>query len=261
MPTRENVPLGAPCWIDLITSDVDRARHFYGELFGWQAEDPNESFGGYFNFAKDGVHVAGAMAHQPQIPAADVWSVYLATDDAQKTAEAAASNGGAVFAPPMQLEDLGTMAVVSDVGGASIGMWQAGVHKGIGVYGEPGTPSWFEVHTRDFAGSLAFYRDVFGWTTETVGDTDDFRYAVLTKDGDQLAGIMDASAFLPADAPACWSVYFAVADTDAAIAVLEKLGGSVVQPAEDTPYGRIAQVADPMGAPFKLLGPNAATSA
>lgn len=256
MPTRENAPLGAPCWIDLVTSDVDRARGFYGELFGWESEDPNEEFGGYFNFTKDGVHVAGGMAHQPEIPNSDVWSVYLATDDAQKTTDAATTNGGTVFAPPMQVQDLGTMAVLADVGGASIGMWQPGLHKGIGVFGEPGTPGWFELHTRDYAGSLAFYRDVFGWTTDTVSDTADFRYSVLTHDEEQLAGIMDASAFLPEGVPSCWSVYFAVSDTDASITAIRALGGAVVLPAEDTPYGRIAEVADPMGAPFKLLGPN-----
>ncbi len=34
---------------------------------------------------------------------------------------------------------------------------------------------------------------------------------------------------------------------------IEKLGGSVIQPAQDTPYGRLAQAADPTGAMFKLV--------
>ena len=33
---------------------------------------------------------------------------------------------------------------------------------------------------------------------------------------------------------------------------VEALGGSVLAAAEDTPYGRIATVADPAGAEFKL---------
>ena len=67
---------------------------------------------------------------------------------------------------------------------------------------------------------------------------------------------MDAAAFLPEHVPSHWSVYFAVEDADAAIAKVTELGGSVEQPAEDTPYGRLGCVADPMGARFKLLGPN-----
>jgi predicted enzyme related to lactoylglutathione lyase len=72
---------------------------------------------------------------------------------------------------------------------------------------------------------------------------------------------MDASGFLPEGVPAHWSVYFGAEDTDAALAKVTSLGGSVVLPAEDTPYGRLAGVADPTGAQFKLVGPNAAMPA
>ncbi len=37
MPTPTLV-VGAPCWIDLYSSDADRAKDFYGRLFGWTAE-------------------------------------------------------------------------------------------------------------------------------------------------------------------------------------------------------------------------------
>ena len=83
MPTRETAPIGAPCWVDLMTSDTARSREFYSQLFGWEADEPAEEFGGYFNFAKDGVRVAGCMAADPASGMPDVWSVYLATDDAE----------------------------------------------------------------------------------------------------------------------------------------------------------------------------------
>ena len=54
MTIRQNVPNGAPCWIDLMSSDTDKSRAFYGELFGWTADEPNEEFGGYINFRLDG---------------------------------------------------------------------------------------------------------------------------------------------------------------------------------------------------------------
>jgi len=157
----------------------------------------------------------------------------------------------------MDVLDLGTMAMVADVGGAAIGIWQPGLHQGFGILGEPGTPSWFELHTRDHDASVQFYRDVFGWDTHAVGDTPEFRYTTLGEAGCQLAGIMDAASFLPEGVPATWSVYFGVADADAALATIAGLGGSVVQPAEDTPYGRLAEAADPMGARFKLVQPPA----
>jgi len=57
MPRRTTYPTGAPCWVDLYTSDVEASRRFYTELLGWTAEDPNQQFGGYLNFVKDGVGV------------------------------------------------------------------------------------------------------------------------------------------------------------------------------------------------------------
>jgi uncharacterized protein len=48
-------------------------------------------------------------------------------------------------------------------------------------------------------------------------------------------------------------VYYAVADTDAAVQTATELGGAVLAPAADTPYGRFALLADPMGATFAVL--------
>jgi uncharacterized protein len=255
MPTRQTAPNGAPCWVDLMTSDVAKAQDFYTQLFGWTAGASSEEFAGYFQFEKDGVAVAGGG---PTMPGAmpNIWSIYLATDNAEKTCETATANGAQVMAPPMAIADLGSMAVIVDNTGAVIGMWQAETFQGLTVLGEPGTPGWFELFTREHAKSVDFYRSVFGWTTDTQHDTDEFRYTTAMDGETQVAGVMDASAFLPEGVPPHWSVYFAVEDADAAIAKLTELGGSVEQPAEDTPYGRLAVVADPLGARFKLLGPN-----
>ncbi len=261
MPAQDSTPVGAPCWVDLMTSDTERSRTFYARLLGWAADEPAEEFGGYFNFTKDGVLVAGGMANTPDSGAPDAWSVYLATDDAAKAVDVAGANGGQVVVEPMTVADLGTMAVVTDPGGAMVGMWQPGTHKGFGVHSEPGAPSWFELHTRDYEKVLAFYRAVFGWKTETVSDTAEFRYTTLKHGADWLAGVMDSSGLLPEGVPDHWSVYFGVEDTDAALATTVDLGGSVVRPAEDSPYGRIAEVVDATGAGFKLVAANDAMPA
>jgi hypothetical protein len=238
-----------------MTSDPERARAFYSQLFGWTAEEPNEDFGGYFNFAYRGVRVAGGMKAMPDADMPDVWSIYLATDDAAKTAESATTHGGQVVVEPMAVGDLGTMGFVIDAGGAGIGMWQPGSFAGLELVDESSTPAWFELHTRDYDASLDFYRQVFGWETQTMGDSPEFRYTVAKDGEEQVAGVMDASGFLPAGVPAHWSVYFRTDDADASIARARELGGSVIQPAEDTPYGRLATLADPTGAAFKLIGP------
>jgi predicted enzyme related to lactoylglutathione lyase len=244
-----------------MTSDTQRSRSFYTELFGWGAEEPNEDFGGYFNFTKDGVRIAGCMGSDPASALPDVWSIYLATDDAAKTVEAASANGAQAIVEAMPVGDLGTMAVVSHPAGGVIGIWQPGLHKGFGILGEPNTPSWFELHTTDFPSAVSFYQDVFHWDTHVAMDTPGFRYTTLGKDEAGLAGIMDAKAFLPEGVPSHWSVYFGTDDADAALAKIVELGGAVVMPAEDTPYGRLATATDPTGAQFKLIAANEAMPA
>jgi len=253
MPLRDTAPTGAPCWVDLFTSDPDASTAFYSELFGWKAESAGEEYGGYISFMKDETPVAGAMRNDGQTGTPDVWLIYLATDDADATVEAAAANGGGVLFPTMDVTDIGRMAMVSDAGQAAIGMWQAGEFFGFTVVGEANTPAWFELLTRDYDASVDFYQKVFGWDTHVAGDTPEFRYTTLGQGDGQLAGIMDASVFLPEGVPAHWSVYFGVADTDATLTKAVELGATIVQPAEDTPYGRIAQATDPTGARFKLV--------
>jgi len=250
-------PIGSPCWTDLWTSDVEGSRRFYSELFGWEAQDPSPEFGGYFMFTRDDVPVAGAMGAMGDMQATDTWSIYLATDDIAETLDAAEGHGAHIIGPAMEVADLGRQGILVDPSGAHVGAWQPGTFAGFTVLNEHGAPSWFELHTRDHAAAVSFYRSVFHWETETVGDTDEFRYATMRNpvaDG-ELAGIMDAAAFLPEGVPSHWSVYWEVDDADATVARANSLGGSVVMDANDTPYGRLATLSDPAGGQFKLRTP------
>ena len=250
MTTRTNAPAGAPTWIDLASTDHARSLDFYSRLFGWGAETPDPMMGNYANFLRAGKRIAGSM---PALPGAcDAWTLYFAVDDVEQAAEATLAAGGVVHAPAMEVMDLGALAVLGDVGGSCFGVWRAGTHTGFPVVDEPAAPSWFELHTRAYDAVLEFYRTVFGWELTTVSDVPGFRYTVAMRDGEELLGIMDGGPFLPEGAPALWQTYINVEDVDATVALAVELGGSVAHPAEDTPYGRIAALLDPMGAAFKL---------
>ena len=86
-----------------------------------------------------------------------------------------------------------------------------------------------------------------------MSDTQEFRYTRLGEGDGARAGIMDAAAFLPADMPSTWWIYFGVDDTDKALARIVDLGGAIIEAPEDTPYGRLAMAADPGGVRFKLM--------
>ena len=257
MSTRDSAPVGSPCWADLWTSDVEGSRRFYSELFGWEAGEPSPEFGGYFMFTRSGIPTAGAMGPMDDMPADNTWKIYLDTDDIAATAVAAGAAGAEIISPPMAVADLGIQMVLVDPTGAHLGAWQPGTFPGFPVLHEHGAPSWFELHTRDHAAAVDFYRSVFHWETRTVGDSDGSPYTFMRDPGGEgeLAGIMDASAILPAGAAAYWSIYWQVDDVDASVAKVRALGGAVAMEATDTPYGRLATVSDTAGAQFRLRRP------
>jgi uncharacterized protein len=258
MTARSHPPVGAPCWTDLWTSDVDGSRRFYEEIFGWEAQEPSPEFGGYFMFHRDGVPVAGGMGDMGDMQADDSWKIYLATPDASGTTAAVEAHGGAVRMGVNPVADLGNQAVLADPTGAGFGIWEPVTFPGFTVLDEPGSPSWFELHTNSYRAALDFYRTVFGWQVDVLSDNDDFRYAtVVDSSGTQLAGVLDAP-WLADGAQGGWTTYWETADVDATAADVARLGGKVIDGPTDTPYGRMATVTDPNGAEFRLrTGPTA----
>jgi uncharacterized protein len=63
---------------------------------------------------------------------------------------------------------------------------------------------------------------------------------------------MDGAGFLPEGVPSNWTIFFGDEDVDEALQVITDNGGAVLQPAEDTPYGRLAAATDPTGTAFSL---------
>ena len=100
--------------------------------------------------------------------------------------------------------------------------------NGIGVYNEPGGLIWEDARLTDPEAGKRFYAEVFGYTYQPVpGAPDD--YGTFHLGGDPLGG-MGGMMGLPEGTPSHWVAYFAVADTDAAVAAVEQAGGTVLMP-------------------------------
>ncbi|WP_298806107.1 VOC family protein [uncultured Pseudokineococcus sp.] len=241
-------PAGTPCWIDVAVSDVRASSDFYAAVLGWDVAEPDEQHGGYVIASVDGAAAAGIGPKQdPDAPSA--WTLHLATDDADATAAAAVEHGGVVLLPPGDVGPLGRLAVLADPTGATVGLWQAGTHIGCGVVDAPGGLVWEDLRSPAPDIARAFYAGVFGYSTEGVDMAPEDYTTFALPAGDPLGGI---GGLMGADAPH-WLVYLGVEDADAAAAAAEASGGRVVSPAVDTPFGRMAVLADPDGAVFTAM--------
>ncbi|WP_194793195.1 VOC family protein [Raineyella fluvialis] len=252
--SENTIPQGRPIWIDLTTSDIEKARTFYGDIFGWTFEDQGAEYGNYHMIKSGDAFVGGMMGRVPEMPAGpDAWTVYLDTPDAQATCDKATHNGGMVLVPPMQVGGSGIMGLIADPGNCATGFWQAADFDGIQTMAVAGAPCWFEIFTPSYAKSVDFYRDVFGWNVVPLSDTDEFRYATnQLPPQDSVAGIMEAN-FLGEGHPGFWRTYLGAVDVDATAARIVEAGGSIVEAAQDSPYGRFASVADNQGANFVIV--------
>jgi uncharacterized protein len=244
----EPFPPGTPSWVDLSTPDVDGARRFYCELFGWTAQDAGEDYTMFFD---DGRRVAGMnpLRFENQPP---FWATYFATDDVDALTERVRSAGGEVHIEPVDVPDAGRMAFFVHRAGGAFGAWQAGSHKGAELVNEPVSLAWNTLVTHDIEGAAAFFEAIFG--LEAVRqDFGGAPYTVL-KVGDRgVAGMMSPPPGMPEGAPAFWGVSFAVRDADATVARAEELGGSLAYPPVDMEgVGRTAGIKDPYGAPFSV---------
>jgi predicted enzyme related to lactoylglutathione lyase len=252
MVTRDTPwPAGTPAWADVTVDDVPAATAFYQGLFGWDIElGPPES-GGYAICHKNGQIVAGLSPKFGPGETPAVWTTYLAADDTDATAAKIRAAGGHLLVEPVDIMDSGRMALAADSTGAVFGLWEGRATSGIGLANETGALTWNEHMSGDFDAAKAFYRAVFGYDYQDVSEGG-FRYAMLLVDGREVGGIGQHPENA-APASAGWWTYFAVDDTGAAVNLVAELGGSIVRPIRDSPYGRIAIVADNQGAVFSVI--------
>ena len=140
----------------------------------------------------------------------------------------------------MDILDSGRMAMLIDPGGAVVGLWESGEHKGAQVVNEPGALGWNELTCRDPATAIAFYASVFGWEPRTMNMDGGVDYTIFNLGDGRVAGLMPMDDNWPEGIPSHWMVYFVVDDADASATLATELGGSVAVPAFDTGVGRVA---------------------
>ncbi|KDQ69968.1 glyoxalase/bleomycin resistance protein/dioxygenase [Streptomyces sp. NTK 937] len=237
--------------MSLMVHALGATEDFYGRLFGWEFRPGPEELGPYVRALLHGREVAGIGQLPPDRHLPIAWTTYLASEDADATAESIRCCGGTVAVGPLEAGRAGRLAIASDPSGAVFGVWQAGEHLGTALAGEPGTPVWNELVTRETASVAKFYQAVFGFEAEAVVSAD-FDYQTLSLRGRPVAALHGVGHGLPRDRGPHWMTYFEVADTDEAAAHVVELGGHVLQPPRETSDGRLATVADPEGAVFTI---------
>jgi hypothetical protein len=112
---------GAVSWSELMTTDPAGAKQFYSKLFGWSMKDMSMPDGTYTTAQVGETAVVGIMSVPPQAAGMPPsWGTYVTVTDVDATLLEVVRLGGKVLMPPIQVPNVGRMAVIQDPQGAAL---------------------------------------------------------------------------------------------------------------------------------------------
>ena len=111
--------------IEIPADDTERARRFYGELFGWSFGPDVPGFEGYHLFTTPAgtEGTGGAIGTRGQM-APDKLRVYVNVDSIDDTIGKVGGVGGSVIDPKAEVPGMGWYAVLADSEGNEIALWE-----------------------------------------------------------------------------------------------------------------------------------------
>lgn len=245
-------PLGRFVWHEILTTDVEGAKRFYGDVVGWtpSAWDHDPS---YVIWNAGHGPVGGLAALSADLIGKGVpphWLCYLGTPNVDESVAKAKGMGGAVTLGPIDIPGVGRFAILEDPAGAVFCLFASDNPSGSD---QPrlGDFSWHELATTNPDGALRFYAALVGW--EKTGEVDmgpDGKYEMFGLGGIPMGGVYQLREQQPGP---YWLPYAKVPSADTATSRASSGGATVVVAPMDVPGGdRIAMMIDPQGALFAV---------
>lgn len=111
--------------VELSTTDIAKAKDFYGKLFTWKLEDMPMGPGMTYTTIQPGEGTGGGMMKQMIPGAPSAWMAYVIVDDVAASTARAKSLGASVTKDRTEVPGMGWFSIITDPTGAMLGLWQA----------------------------------------------------------------------------------------------------------------------------------------
>ncbi len=247
--------IGKVIFVELVTPDLASAKQFYGGLFGWSFRDIQAGARTYAEASLGGHPVAG-LFHKA-VPSGEhrqpAWLTFISARDVDVATKTALEHGAKVLFEPHSIPDRGREAVLADPQGAVFAVLVSSSGDSADVLAAPGEWIWSSLITTDPKIDAAFYQALFSYEIFDAPTDASTQHLMLASDSYARASVNTLPATGP-DFHPYWLNYIRVQDAVSVVAKAVALGGRVlVEPRVDRHGGRVAVLADPMGAPFGLL--------
>ena len=109
--------------VELNTTDVDKAKAFYGKLFDWTLEDVPVP-GMAYTMIKVGKGTGGGIMKHPMPGQPSFWLSYVEVDDIAASTEKARSLGADIIKDVIEVPGAGWLSILMDPTGAVLGLWK-----------------------------------------------------------------------------------------------------------------------------------------
>ncbi|HET8749964.1 MAG TPA: VOC family protein [Sphingomicrobium sp.] len=256
-------PTGDFIWYELMTTDAEGAKAFYDAVVGWNFSEGAAEYQGYRMInTPDGGFAGGVMPLTPEMQqhgARPTWLGYLNVSDVDQKAASIEAAGGKALVGPMDIPNVGRIAMAADPQGAPFYVMKpippSGAENQPSTVFSPdrqGRCAWNELSTSDPVAARRFYGEQFGWTADDFMDMGEHgEYRFIDHHGLRLGAI---AGTMPGQ-PSHWRFYFRVPSVGQAKEVAEAKGGRIVMGPMEVPGGdHILIGIDPQGAEFALVG-------
>jgi len=110
--------------VELNTTDVGKAKAFYGKLFDWQLEDMPMGPGEVYTLIKPKAGTGGGMMKHPVPGAPSMWLAYVEVEDIKAATAKAKSLGADIKRDVTEIPGMGSFTILADPTGATVAMWQ-----------------------------------------------------------------------------------------------------------------------------------------
>lgn len=253
--TSEEHHVGKLIFVELATPDVEAAKQFYAELFGWTFRDIHQHGVKYAEAFLHGRLVAALIQKRLPGKPQQLWSwlSFFAVRDVEEAKTQALKQGGKLLIEPHDVAGRGEQAVFTDPQGAVFAVLASDAGDQADLLALPGEWIWSSLITTQPEKAAAFYQSLFDYEVFDLATTADTQHLLLASGDYARASVNSLPSATPQIQPH-WLNYIRVDDAVKMSAKLVALGGRVlVQPRVDRHGGMIAVVADPFGAPFGLL--------
>ena len=248
-PMAEQIP-GKFVWHNLVTSDGEAAREFYGALLGWEFDVKD---GGHYSvILYEGRNLGGILdtSKGSEPSEGGRWLSAMSVASLEGSLEAVAKAGGKQLEAPIEVPGVGSVVTVEDADGARLHLLAPSAADPPDVEPSVHTWLWHELLANDASRATEFYQEAFGYRIEPLKKKPDADYRVLWSSGDARAGILQ-NPF--EKTRSTWVPYLRVNDPAALAERAAELGGRVIiAPRPEIRDGTLALVVDPSGAPVAL---------